>query len=163
VAEAKARWRRRTARTNRLWVPTPWEHFVIDWGEEDDLCIFCAVLAWSRHRFVRFAHDQRRETTLSLLAECFDELGGAPAAVLSDRMACLKAGVVANVVVPHPDYVRFDTHFSFRPEFCEAADPESKGVVGVWSATPSPTWWSRPRGGRRSRTRRRRPGRGVTR
>jgi hypothetical protein len=49
--------------------------------------------------------------------------------VLTDRMGCLKAGVVANVVVPHPDYVRFATHYGFQPDFCEAADPESKGVV----------------------------------
>ena len=49
--------------------------------------------------------------------------------VLADRMGCLKGGVVANVVVPTPDYVRFATHFGFRPDFCEAADPESKGVV----------------------------------
>jgi hypothetical protein len=41
----------------------------------------------------------------------------------------LKAGVVANVVVPHPDYVRFATHYGFTPDFCEARDPESKGVV----------------------------------
>jgi hypothetical protein len=32
-------------------------------------------------------------------------------------------------VVPTPDYVRFATHFRFRPDFCEAADPESKGMV----------------------------------
>jgi hypothetical protein len=28
--------------------------------------------------------------------------------------------------VPTPDYVRFATHYGFRPDFCEAADPESK-------------------------------------
>jgi hypothetical protein len=56
-------------------------------------------------------------------------LGGAPAVVLTDRMGCLKAGIVANVVVPHPEYVRFATHYGFRPDFCESADPESKGVV----------------------------------
>jgi hypothetical protein len=49
--------------------------------------------------------------------------------VLADRMGCLKGGVVANVVVPTPDYVRFATHYRFRPDFCEAADPESKGMV----------------------------------
>ena len=49
--------------------------------------------------------------------------------VLADRMGCLKAGVVANVVVPTADYVRFATHYGFRPDFCEAADPESKGIV----------------------------------
>jgi len=90
---------------------------------------FCAVLVWSRYRFVRFAPDQKRATTLSLLAECFAELGGVPPVALADRMACLKMSTVAGVVVPHPEYVRFATHYGFRPDFCEAADPESKGVV----------------------------------
>jgi DNA replication protein DnaC len=44
-------------------------------------------------------------------------------------MGCLKGGVVANVVVPTPDYVRFASHYRFRPDFCEARDPESKGIV----------------------------------
>jgi len=37
--------------------------------------------------------------------------------------------VVANVVVPSPDYVRFATHYRLRPDFCHAADPESEGIV----------------------------------
>jgi transposase len=128
VARAKADWRRRR-RIYRPWQPVPGEHLVIDWTERGRLHIFCAVLPWSRWRFVRFALDEKRETTLRLLAECFEELDGVPAVVLSDRMGCLRAGTVANVVVPHPDYVRFAAHYRFRPDFCEAADPESKGVV----------------------------------
>jgi hypothetical protein len=93
------------------------------------LHVFCAVLAWSRVRFVRFADDERAETTLALLAECFDTLGGVPGVVLADRMGCLKGGVVANKVVPTGEYVRFAAHHGFRPDFCEAADPESKGIV----------------------------------
>jgi hypothetical protein len=91
--------------------------------------VFCAVLAWSRYRFVRFAPDEQQATTLAMLAECFEELGGVPTVVLADRMACLKGNVVANVVVPAPDYVRFASHYRFRPDFCHAADPESKGIV----------------------------------
>ena len=91
--------------------------------------VFCAVLAWSRFRFVRFAADEQQATTLAMLAECFEVLGGVPKVVLADRMGCLKGGVVANVVVPTPDYVRFATHYRFRPDFCHAADPESKGIV----------------------------------
>ncbi len=91
--------------------------------------VFCAVLAWSRVRFVRFAADERQETTLRLLVECFEVLGGVPQVVLADRMGCVKGGVVANRVVPTPEYVRFATHYRFRPDFCEAADPESKGIV----------------------------------
>lgn len=44
-------------------------------------------------------------------------------------MGCLKGGTVAGVVVPTADYVRFANHYSFRPDFCEGADPESKGLV----------------------------------
>jgi hypothetical protein len=44
-------------------------------------------------------------------------------------MACLKGGVVANVVVPTPDYVRLATHYGFAPDFCHANDPRSKGIV----------------------------------
>jgi len=121
-------WRRRR-RVYRPWLPTPGEHLVIDWGQEGPLHIFSAVLVWSRVRFVRCALDERSATTLRLLAECFEAIGGVPAVVLADRMGCLRAGVVANVVVPHPEYVRFAAHFGFRPDFCEAHDPESKGVV----------------------------------
>ena len=128
VALIRADWRR-GRRILRPWLPAPGEHLVIDWGTEAGWQVFCAVLAWSRVRFVRFARDQRRETTLRLLAECLEALGGVPRVVLADRMACLRAGIVANVVVPHPDYVRLATHYGFRPDFCEAADPESKGVV----------------------------------
>jgi transposase len=84
------------------------------------------VLAWSRYRFVRFANDETGETTLALMAECFEELGGVPAVALTDRMACLKNGVVANVVVPHPDYVRFAAHYG-----AAIAKPSS----GAWRST----------------------------
>ena len=128
VASAKKRWARQR-RTYRPWVPVPGEHLVIDWCAEGGWQVFCAVLPWSRWRFVRVARDQKAPTTMRMLGECFEEIGGAPKVVLADRMGCLKGGVVANVVVPAPDYVRFATHFGFRPDFCEAADPESKGVV----------------------------------
>ena len=129
VAERKRLWREDHHRGRRPAVWSPGEHLVIDWGAEGGLHVFCAVLAWSRVRFVRFAADERAETTLAMLAECFEVLGGVPGKVLADRMGCLKGGVVANVVVPAPEYVRFAGHYGFRPDFCEAADPESKGIV----------------------------------
>ena len=128
VAEAKVTWRHQR-RVYRPWAPVPGEHLAIDWGTEGKLHVFCAVLAWSRVRFVRFAEREDQATTLRFLAECFEILGGVPAVVLADRMGCLKGGVVANVVVPAPGYVAFAAHYGFRPDFCEAADPESKGIV----------------------------------
>ena len=44
-------------------------------------------------------------------------------------MGCLKGATVAGLVVPTADYVRFATHYGFRPDFCEGNDPESKGLV----------------------------------
>jgi transposase len=129
VAAEKRAWRATHHRGRRPAVWSPGEVLVIDWGSQGGLHVFCAVLAWSRFRLVRLATDERAETTLGLLAECFQELGGVPRVVLADRMACLKAGVVANKVVPTPAYVGFATHYRFRPDFCEAADPESKGIV----------------------------------
>jgi transposase len=129
VAEAKQAWRRGHHRGRRPAVWTPGDILAIDWGVQDGVHVFCAVLAWSRVRFVRFALDEKASTTMALLAECFETLGGVPRTVLADRMGCLKAGVVADVVVPTADYVRFATHYGFRPDFCQAADPESKGIV----------------------------------
>ncbi len=129
VARVKAEWRQKR-RIFRPWVASPGQHLVIDWTRiMPGLHMFCAVLAWSRYRLIRFAGDETRDTTLGLLAACFEEMGAVSAVVLSDRMACLKNGIVANVVVPHPDYVRFAAHYGFRPDFCEGGDPESKGVV----------------------------------
>ena len=133
VAAQKALWRKHR-RVYRPWVPECGQHLLIDYGTvtsgpNTGLKVFTAVLAWSRWRFVRFTRDETLETTLLLLAECFEALGGVPAVVLADRMGCLKGGVVANVVVPTAAYVRFATHYGFRPDFCEAADPESKGAV----------------------------------
>jgi transposase len=129
VSARKTLWRSDNHRGRRPAVWSPGEHLVIDWGVLGGLHVFCAVLAWCRVRFVRFADNERADTTLALLAECFDHLGGVPGVVLADRMGCLKGGVVANTVVPTAQYVRFASHHGFRPDFCEAADPESKGIV----------------------------------
>jgi transposase len=129
VASAKDEWRRDHRRGRRPAVWAPGEVLAVDWGSIGALHVFCAVLAWSRFRFVRFAADEKAATTMRLLAECFEELGGVPRTVLADRMGCLKGGVVANRVVPTAEYVRFAASYGFRPDWCEAADPQSKGVV----------------------------------
>ena len=130
VAEQKVLWRRDHHRGRRPAVWTPGEYLVIDWATVGGgLHLFCAVLAWSRWRFVAFANDEKATTTLALIAEALSAAGGVPGKVLADRMACLKGGVVANVVVPTPDYVRFASHYGFAPDFCHAQDPQSKGVV----------------------------------
>ena len=77
VHEAKADLATAAPRLSTV-VPVPGEHLAIDWGVIDGLHVFCAVLAWSRVRFVRFAEREDQATTLRLLAECFEVLGGCP-------------------------------------------------------------------------------------
>ena len=129
VAEVKAGWRSSHHRGRRPGVWTPGDMLVFDWGEIGPLFVFCAVMAWSRVRFVYFADNLGAESTMTGLARCFEYLGGVPKTALTDRMGCLKGDTVAGLVVPTPTYVRFATHYGFRPDFCQGADPESKGLV----------------------------------
>jgi len=129
VAEVKAEWKRDNHRGRRPGIWTPGDMLVFDWGEIGPLFVFCAVMAWSRVRFVYFADNLGAESTMTALARCFEYLGGVPKTALTDRMGCLKGGTVAGLVIPTPAYVRFATHYGFRPDFCEGADPESKGLV----------------------------------
>ena len=113
VAQEKTRYRQRRAsispRRPAVW--SPGEHLVIEWGVQDGLHVFCAVLAFSRVRFVRFADNERAETTLAMLAASFQVLGGVPKVVLADRMGCLRGGSC-----PDPNYVfRASTSRVTRP------------------------------------------------
>ena len=63
------------------------------------------------------------------LARCFEYLGAVPKTALTDRMGCLKGDTVAGLVVPTPAYVRFATHYGFRPDFCQGADQNPKGLA----------------------------------
>jgi transposase len=129
VAETKAAWKLEHHRGRRPGVWAPGDMLVFDWGEIGPLFVFCAVLAWSRFRFVYFADNLRAETTMAALAQCMETIDGVPKTLLTDRMGCLKGGTVAGLVIPTPAYVRFVTHYGTRPDFCEGADPESKGIV----------------------------------
>ena len=125
VSEVRKAYRVEQGRHQRrpaIWVPGA--TVVIDWGTiaGTDVHVFCAVLAWARVRFIRFARDEKAVTTFAFLAECFEQLGGVPASVLADRMGCLKAGTVANVVIPTAEYVRFATHYRFRPDLTALAE-----------------------------------------
>ena len=57
VADAKSAWRTNHHRGQRPGVWAPGDMLVIDSGEIGPLSVFCAVLAWSRWRFVFFADN----------------------------------------------------------------------------------------------------------
>ena len=135
VAEAKTEWQSENHRGRRPGVWAPGDMVVFDWGEIGPLFVFCAVVAWSRFRFVYFTDNLGAEATMEALAECFERIGGVPKTALTDRMGCLKGGTVAGLVIPTPAYVRFATHYEFRPDFCEGPTPSRRVWSRTWSAT----------------------------
>lgn len=142
IAEAKRLWRSDNHRGRRPAVWIPGVYLVIDWATVGGLHLVCAVLAYSRWRFAAFATDEKATTTMGLIAEALAGVGGVPQIVLADRMGCLKGGVVANLVIPTPDYVRFATHCGFARTSSAPAIPNRKGSWRTWSATPNATWLS---------------------
>ncbi|WP_155726700.1 helix-turn-helix domain-containing protein, partial [Mycobacterium avium] len=69
VAEQKVLWRNANRHQRRPAVWSPGDYLVMDWAEAaPGLMVFCAVLAYSRWRFVRFAADEKASTTLAMIA-----------------------------------------------------------------------------------------------
>jgi hypothetical protein len=86
VADQKALWRKDNHRGRRPPVWAAGEYLVIDWAEAaPGLFVFCAVLAFSRWRFVRFAADQKATTTLAMITEALAAIGGVPAKAVEAR------------------------------------------------------------------------------
>lgn len=138
LAEAKAKWRRRSRRIYRPWHSAPGDVLVVDWAHvgtvqtaagRKPLSAFCAVLGWSRYRFVCFTTSQRFAALASCLATCLERLGGVPARVMFDNPKTVTTRIVAGASVLHPELVRLAAHYPFSPITAAAADPESKGKV----------------------------------
>jgi hypothetical protein len=81
----------------------PGEYLVMDWAEAaTGLFVFCAVLAYSRWRFVRFATDQKASTTLAMIAEALAEIGGVPAKILARPDGLFERRCGGQRSGPHP-------------------------------------------------------------
>jgi transposase len=138
VREAKNRWRAQHHRIYRPWRSAPGEFVICDWGSVGNvmtpagpraMSVFCAVLGWSRLRFVWFTISQAMVALAESLHRCFEELDGVPAKVLFDNPKTVTASFVAGAAVLNPDLVRLAAHYRFEIVTCERADPESKGKV----------------------------------
>jgi hypothetical protein len=129
VAQTKAEWRRGQHRGRRPGVWAPGETLIIDWGmQAGGACVLrragLVPVSVRPVRRQRESHDDVRPAGRMLRAAGWGAEDGA-----CGQDGLPEIWVVANVVVPTSDYVRFATHYGFRPDFCEAADPESKGMV----------------------------------
>jgi transposase len=136
--DARQEWSREHRRIYRPWVSAPGEHLIVGWGDvgtvrtaagERKLLCFCAVLGWSRWKYVRFFTGQRFPVLAQGLAGCFETLGGVPANVLFDNPKTVTVGFVAGAAVLNPQLVRLATHYRFNPATAAPNDPETKGKV----------------------------------
>ena len=131
VAEAKAKWRMDHHRGRRPGVWAPGDMLVFDWGEIGPLFVFCAVLAWSRFRFVYFADNLGAEATMAALAECMETIGGG-AQDPAHRPHGLPEGRHA-----------WPGSWSRRPTTCASSPTTAPGRTSARERTPSPRASSR--------------------
>lgn len=138
VREAKSRYRAATFRIYRPWRSAPGEFLICDWAKAGTvptpagpkpLSMFCAVLGYSRLRFVHFTVSERFHALADGLHRCFERLGGMPAKVMFDNPKTVTVDHVAGAAVLNPDIVRLAAHYGFLVVTAEVADPESKGKV----------------------------------
>jgi transposase len=95
-----------------------------------ELYALVAILGYSRMIAVRFALDKTRTTTLSLLVECLNDLGGAPAEVLSDRDPAFVIGCTpGGRAVFAPQWIDLAASLGVAPRACRAYRAKTKGKV----------------------------------
>ena len=132
VAEAKDWHRRGTRRVYRPWIPEPGMWAQWDWGEGPLVAgvrssLFCAWLAWCRHRVV----IPTRSRTLPSLIACLDRSmrawGGAPTYWLTDNEKPVTVAHVAGIAIRNPNLVAAAGHYGVTVATCVPFDPESKG------------------------------------
>lgn len=132
VAEAKEAYRAGKRRIYRPWIPEPGMWAQWDWGEGPRIAgrrtnLFCAWLAWSRHRVVIPTWDRTLPTVIGCLDRAMRLWGGAPTYWLTDNERTVSVDHVAGIAIRNPKLVAAAGHYGITIATCVPADPESKG------------------------------------
>lgn len=132
VAEAKASLRAGRRRVYRPWIVEPGMWAQWDWGqgpmvEGRPTNLWCAWLAWCRHRVVIPTRDRTLPTVIGCLDASMRVWGGAPTYWLTDNERTVTIDHVAGIAVRHPMIVAAGKHYGVTIATCVPADPESKG------------------------------------
>ncbi|MEJ5255573.1 MAG: IS21 family transposase [Acidimicrobiales bacterium] len=132
VAEAKASYRAGRRRVYRPWIVEPGMWAQWDWGHGPTIAgravnLFCAWLAWCRHRVVIPTWDRTLPTVIACVDASMRRWGGAPTYWLTDNERTVTTGHVAGIAVRHPMIVAAGLHYGVTIATCVPADPESKG------------------------------------
>ncbi len=98
-------------------------------GQRRKAWAFVMTLAYSRHQYVAFVHDQTLPTWIALHRQAFAFFGGVPQRIVLDN---LKAGI-ARACVDDPQiqttYRECAEHYGFLLAPCAPRTPEHKGKV----------------------------------
>lgn len=132
VAAVKASWCAGRRRVYRPWIVEPGMWAQWDWGQGPRLDgrvvnLFCAWLAWCRHRVVIPTWDRTLPTVIACLDSSMRNWGGAPTYWLTDNERTVSIDHVAGIAVRHPLIVAAGRHYGVTIATCVPADPESKG------------------------------------
>ena len=132
VAEVKASWRSGRRRVYRPWIVEPGMWAQWDWGQGPYVDgrvvnLFCAWLAWCRHRVVIPTWDRTLPTVIACLDTSMRAWGGAPTYWLTDNERTVTTGHIAGIAIRHPLIVSAGLHYGVTIATCVVADPETKG------------------------------------
>ncbi len=132
VGEAKQHYRHGRHRVYRPWIPEPGMWAQWDWGEGPRINgrrtnLFCAWLAWSRHRVVIPTWDRTLPTLIGCLDRAMRTWGGVQTYWLTDNEKTVSIEHVAGIAVRNPALVAAAGHYGVTVATCVPYDPESKG------------------------------------
>ena len=132
VAEAKEHYEAGRRRVYRPWVPEPGMWAQWDWGEGPRIVgrrtsLYCAWLAWCRHRVIIPTWDKTLPTVIGCLDRSMRAWGGAPTYWLTDNERTVTIDHVAGIAIRNPQIVAAAAHYGVTVATCVPADPESKG------------------------------------
>jgi transposase len=132
VGEAKRQFGRGNHRVYRPWIPEPGMWAQWDWGEGPRIGgrrtnLFCAWLAWCRHRVVIPTWDRTLATVVGCLDRSMRIWGGVQTYWLTDNERTVSIDHVAGIAVRNPNLVAAASHYGVTVATCVPYDPESKG------------------------------------
>lgn len=113
-------------------VQADWAHFgslPVD-GVLVEVYGLVAVLGYSRAPAIRFATDRTRQTTLSCLVHCLDDLGGVPSEILTDRDPAFCIGATSDGrAILASEWVDLCEVLGTVPRACRPYRAKTKGKV----------------------------------
>ena len=141
VAKTKGAWRsgHRRGRRAGVW---PLAVLLIDWGVEAGLHIFCAVMAFSRWRFVRFAADEKALPPSRCWPVASRPSAAPPRWCWPTAWGASKGGSWPTWWCRRRPTCALPVPMVSGRTFARATTQNRRGSSKTWSATPNPTWWS---------------------